>query len=422
MKNIKYIFTSMLCITLLFSCDNAIDIDPRDEIVESNALNSVRDIQDAAIGVYGGISGSNLIGWNSRFTDNTRKGVGNRGQGVQVHTWSINSSTVEPAGLWNNLYGVINRLNRVLAVIDNIPTKNAAEVLTINRIKAELLVIRAMNHFDLMRLYSPSFTNTSDLAVPYIDFPVVLEKPVRNTVAEVYTGIDKDLDAASALFGNSTNTKFYVTKDVISALKARVSLYKGNDNINAINNASTLISKYPLVNINSFPDVWTDASDTGVIFQLSRNPGEGAAGTLFTDNNGDIFFSPSDELVSLYSALDIRRFVYFNSNLQEVDKYPGTTANPGLNNIKMFRVAEQYLIRAESYAKEKDLVKAAADYNMLRRNRINNYVDETFTTELDALAKISEERRRELAFEGHRFFDLKRKVTFLLDTPKLNQK
>jgi hypothetical protein len=407
MKKMKFL-SLIIALSLAFTaCNDAIDIDPKDEIVESNALTSVSDIEDAVIGVYAAISGTNLVSWNSRFTDNTRKGVGNRGQGVQVHTWSINSSTTDVAAIWNNMYLVNNRLNRILSVIDGIPTNGDADIKLLKQLKGELLVIRAMTHFDLARYFSPSYTTESSLSVPYIDYPVVLEQPARNTMGEVYTKIEADLTSAASLLSGTTNDNFFVTADVIPALRARVALYK-KDNIAAITNATTVISRFNLSLINDFENIWTDGSEAEVIFKLKRNPGEGAIGTLFTDSNGDIFFSPSDELVSLYDAADKRKEVYFSPNLQEVFKYRGTASNSGLNDIKLFRVSEQYLIRAEAYAQENDLIKAAADYNKLRKNRIDSYVDETFASKTDALDKIALERRRELAFEGHHFFDLKR--------------
>ncbi|PCI33780.1 MAG: hypothetical protein COB60_07310 [Flavobacteriaceae bacterium] len=407
MKKLKYL-SIVLAMTLAFTaCNDAIEIDPKDEIVESNALTSVRDIEDAVIGVYAAISGSNLINWNSRFTDNTRKGVGNRGQGVQVHTWSINSSTGDAAAMWNNMYLVNNRLNRVLDVIDGIPTENDDDINLIKQLKGELLVIRAMSHFDLARYYSTSYTNESELSVPYIDYTVVLEKPSRNTMGEVYAFLDKDLNEASALLAGSSSSNIYITPDLIPALRARIALYK-EDNVSAITNATIVINKFNLAPNGEFVDIWTDDIEDEVIFKLKRNPGEGAIGTLFTASNGDIFFSPSDEIVSLYSDSDIRKEVYFSSDFQEVVKYPGTSSNAGLNDIKLFRVSEQYLIRAEAYAKEGDLVKAAADYNKLREKRITSYVNESFANLTEALSKIALERRRELAFEGHHFFDLKR--------------
>lgn len=408
-KYIKQLSLLVCFLAIAISCQDAINVVPKDEITESSAIENFDDVEDAVTGVYAAISGSNLISWNSRFTDNLKKGAGNRGQGVQVHTWSIVTSTNEPEGLWDNMYLVINRANRILAVIDNIPTDDASESTQLSVLKGELLTIRAMMHFDLTRLFSTSYTDLNVLAVPYVDFPVVLEKPARNTLGEVYTAIEKDLTEAASLITASTRSNIYISPDVIPALRARVALYKNttSDNTVAINNATSVINNNPISSISNFPLVWTDNSEQGVIFKLKRTPTNFAVGTLFTDTNGDVFFSPAKQLMDLYTSNDNRLSSYFVST-DEIGKYPGTSSVYGLNDIKLFRTAEQYLIRAEAYARDNKLTEAAADYNMVRKNRISSYTDETFASKSDAITKIREERRRELAYEGHRFFDLKR--------------
>jgi hypothetical protein len=68
-----------------------------------------------------------------------------------------------------------------------------------------------------------------------------------------------------------------------------------------------------------------------------------------------------------------------------------------------------YLIRAEARAETANLTGAAADLNELRAARINNYTNATFTTKDDIISAVMTERFKELPFEGHRFFDAKRR-------------
>ena len=68
-----------------------------------------------------------------------------------------------------------------------------------------------------------------------------------------------------------------------------------------------------------------------------------------------------------------------------------------------------YLIRAEAKAETNDLAGAAADVNALRAARITDYTDVSFATKEEAIAAILQERFKELAFEGHRFWDLRRR-------------
>ena len=75
----------------------------------------------------------------------------------------------------------------------------------------------------------------------------------------------------------------------------------------------------------------------------------------------------------------------------------------------MFRIAEMYLIRAEANAEKTNLAAAATDLNTLRARRITGYADQTFAGKQAIIDSVYTERYKELAFEGHRFFDLRRR-------------
>jgi hypothetical protein len=91
-----------------------------------------------------------------------------------------------------------------------------------------------------------------------------------------------------------------------------------------------------------------------------------------------------------------------------VNKYVGGTSTaPGLVDVKLFRTGEMYLIRAEARAESTG--DAAADLNALRSARITGYTAATFADKATLVDAIFAERFKELAFEGHRFFDLKRR-------------
>jgi hypothetical protein len=121
-----------------------------------------------------------------------------------------------------------------------------------------------------------------------------------------------------------------------------------------------------------------------------------------------IIWLASDKLTASYEPGDIRLNTFIDGGNQKILKYPGDPSTVGLNDIKLFRVSEQYFIRAEAYANSGQITQAATDINTLRANRIAGATDITFDGQSDAIAKIMQERFRELPFEGHRFFDLKR--------------
>jgi hypothetical protein len=133
---------------------------------------------------------------------------------------------------------------------------------------------------------------------------------------------------------------------------------------------------------------------------------------------------PSNKLWDVYDQdNDIRFGAYLKDEplltggrpTQIIQKYAGTTygtTGENLANAKVFRTGEMYLIRAEARA-ELGMITGAnsaeSDLNTLRAARINGYVDETFATKEAVITAIIEERFKELPFEGHRFFDLKRR-------------
>ncbi|RZK45401.1 MAG: RagB/SusD family nutrient uptake outer membrane protein, partial [Pedobacter sp.] len=98
-----------------------------------------------------------------------------------------------------------------------------------------------------------------------------------------------------------------------------------------------------------------------------------------------------------------------------VAKYAGTgyaTNNENVADIKIFRTAEMYLIRAEARAESGSVSGAASaetDLNALRAARITGYSPVVLGNKETAINEILQERFKELAFEGHRFFDLKRR-------------
>ena len=424
----KNIFKFLFFVGILFtSCEDAYNVDPDDEILESNAITSVADLEKAAIALYGTVSGSNLINYSSRFTDDLRLPADNRGQGVQVHTWGITAGDTTVESLWFNLYNVISRANRILAILDDIPAVTADEQVSKARIKAECLGLRAMSHFDLLRAFGLSYDgNSTELGIPNINYVVVFEQPSRNTVSENYSFINNDITTALGLLDASYTDNTRLTVNALNALKARVALYQG-EYATAISSATEVINNVPLATATEYADIWTDSSESEVVFKLKRTTGDGAVGTIFQDTNGDIFFYMSNNLTTAainyaYGAstavpptdprfgalLDLENSS-FASGVFVVGKYLGTTANFGLNDVKVFRTSEMYLIRAEAYARTSQLDMAGTDMTTLRSNR--GYTSATtYSTQAAALTDIIEnERRVELAFEGHRYFDMKRR-------------
>lgn len=400
----------LLSLSLFTGCEDAYQVGPDDEITESNAITSLTDFRDGVIGVYANMPANSAISWNSWFTDELQLPESNNGQGIQVHTWSITTSDNTAQAIFNSYYTVINRANRILDAAGNFSVAEQ-DVAEFDKLKGELYAIRAWAHFKVLTYFSTTYTDESALAVPYIDYVVVLEKPARNTVGEVFAGIENDLFEAKQLIPTTFTDNIFFTLDAVTALEARMALYR-EDFSTAIAKSTILINKYDLADISSFPSIWTDNEDTENIFKLARVVGDGAVGQIYNANATLVYWLASEKLFNAYDSNDIRLSLIDNST-RVIQKYPGDASTVGLNDIKEFRLAEQYLIRAEAYAKSTQLLLAANDYNALRMNRIVGYSPESFSNVVEAMSGILDERYRELAFEGHRFLDLKRTNTDL---------
>ncbi len=414
---ITKILLLFVSISMIWGCNDAIDIAPADEIVESNAITSVSEAGEAVLGVYATATNTNPIYWNALFTDELVISPGNNGQGIQTHTWSINSGNGESAGIYNSFSVTINRANRVLKAMESLTPDGPEEEEELAGYKAQMLALRGWAHFSMATYFTTSFTDMDALAVPYVDYVVVLETPNRNTWGELLAGVKSDLDEAEALFPSSTNSVFFMSPDAITALRARIALYT-QDYTEAVAQSTKLINKYTLPSISEYPLIWTDESMVGQIFKLARVVGDGAVGQLFNPSPQLTYFNPSTKILEAYQEGDVRTSVFFD-DLNRIVKYPGTESEIGLNDVKIFRVSEQYLIRAEANLRKSspDVAAAQADYNKLRRNRIAGYEDETFTTTSSSIDLVMLERYRELAYEGHRFLDLKRTNSALVRNP-----
>lgn len=417
MKNYNKLFCLFLIIGItLTSCNDAVDVKPQGIVLEENALNTVPNLEQGLIGVYSAVSGSNVIDYSSRFTDDLKVAATNRGQGLQVHNWRTVANTNEPANLWANLLVVINRANRIIEASERVPAENESEENTKSSILGECFALRAYAHFELYRLFSQSY-ELDALSIPIVDGVFVFEQPERNTVSEVLDFIEDDLIEAESRLSLTGEGNRFMSGLAAKALRSRLALYAG-DYEKAVNLSTEVINNSTIATTQTeYLGIWTDDYEDEVIFKLSRTAGQARVGTLFTDVNGDIFFNPSLSLFNELEAGDYRTPVIVDLENSDNDvtnlivgKYLGNEANPGLNDIKILRTSEQYLIRAEAHLRKNnaDLQAASNDMETLKNARKDFDVTVNYSNINDGLRDILRERRLELAFEGHRLFDLRR--------------
>lgn len=426
MKKNKLIVLSFLLLSL-GACKKVIDVKETDFIGGDIALKTVNNNEQGIIGAYSAMNVEMGILLNAVFADEVR--VGEFYNAATVHEWQYSSTDVslrDSYTAFNLYYTIIDRVNRVLVALPNAVAANATEVAKKERLRGEALFLRAFCHFELYKYYSNSSVGT-DLAMAYMETPS-LAPTARIQVAPYFVKLKADMVAAKPLLPTALTDIYRATRPAVSALQARVALYL-KEYADAITFSTEFINTIPLSPMNQFAGIWTDANRNEVAFKLSRTASLGGRiGSLFHGTSANsaaiaqITWLPSNKLWDSYDKLnDVRFASYFRTEpllavagrpSQLIAKYRGTTYGTPTEHVadaKVFRTGEMYLIRAEAHAEAGNLVSAAADLNDLRTARITGYTNVALATKDAAITAIMEERFKELPYEGHRFWDLKRR-------------
>jgi hypothetical protein len=436
MKMKKYLIFS-LALSLLFSCDDALDRVPVDSLVEQTAYTSVADLEAGLAGVLGQISFNAKIRINSTFTDDCKIGVDNGGQELNYLNLILDPNT-NSAGIWNNRYSFINGINRLLQASSGIAA-GVGEQDRKDYVTGQCLAFRAWAHYDLL-LYYGLEGGASALGVPYVDYVSADATPARNTTEAVLTAIADDLAAAETLLISAAASDVnFASADFVTFLRARIGLEYGDLNLptigadydSAILACDDLIAKYPLADFAQYLGMFTELNNatdtTEVIWKYDNVQGftENFAGVwAFTANavpgptvemsnglyNSFLFNGAAPDDIRINVVLNPNSDV--NDNLFIINKYPPNGDASYVNDYKGMRISEIYLIRAEANVRKAspNLLAAAADVFSVRfaRNISGTVTQENYANSTAAFTDILLERRRELCFEGHRYTDLKR--------------
>ena len=408
-------YTLALCLIMLTASCAKLDLAPSDTISPEKAFRNIADINLGVLGAYALIDGT-TIGVVSTVSDEatfpTENSVGNSDSFRWIYTAANGSVT----SLYGSYYTAIDRVNRTLAGLDAL-TLAGADVALGTRYRGELLALRAYFHFELLRSFASSY-QAGALGVPYMKVSEI-GYPARDNFEVVVANAKADLIAAKSLIPSTFTDKTRITKIGISAIQARVALYEKNWP-EAITYTNEVIAAFPLATKAQFPGLWTDANDNEVIWKAKRvGTSDSRVGDFyFRQTGGIVLYAPAFKLIASFDQVnDIHYPAYIKFDATRtgtksqylVNKYIGglPATSPGLTDIKLFRTGEMYLIKSEAEAESTG--DAAGDLNALRAARINGYVNETFADKPTLITAIINERYKELAFEGHRFFDLKRR-------------
>ena len=342
-------------------------------------------------------------------------------------TLSVNTSI---APIWQNHYMVILRANAIIARVPSITEIGFTDVQK-KQMVAEAKFMRAITYFQLVNLFAQPYncSQGTNLGVPIVlkEFMATkIEFPSRSSVNDVHTQIKKDLEEAMVdlpvSYGTSSETRGRATKGAANGFLSRLHLYRGEwaaaaTSADAVISASptyALAANYNFYSGNTAEDVFTiemsttDNSGTGGggLANFHRPASFGGRGdapfstslvNAFLQEPGDLRLNLSDSAVA--SDGPVRRFTL---------KYPDAKTNS--DNSPVMRVTEMYLNEAEALAQVNGINQTSINLvNALRtRAGLSKWTLVTFLTKQTFLNAILNERRKELAFEGHRRMDLLR--------------
>ena len=477
MKKIFSLLILGVFFTIIFlGCDKALNIEPRQSVSSEVALQSREGINAAITGVYSRLKstrvyGRDLIALPDALSDN---GYATNNSGRLIGEARNNFRAHFTDALWQTSYIAINDINLVLEALPTLNINPALPTTERNQIEGELYFLRALFHFNLALAYAyiPGAivasqdkggiplvligTKTLDQAIKFL--------PSRSPINDVYAQIVKDFEEANArlsypgtIFPNRAN------KAAAQAMLSRVNLYR-KDYANAKRWADSCITiaGSRLTDSTGYVAQWRRSTHDETLFQvqfLNTNENIGvneslqtsfttlttvgvrnitggfgdlvpslsllnALGITLAGGNTNANFLSSNNTVIQSRSRDVRNLLYEvgttgrNKAFVETTKYLGKNGAINLDNIPVVRIAEVYLSRAEALSTPGSSVldesAALADLNKIA---INRGLTAFSLAGSNLYEEILRQRRIELAFEGHRFWDLKRLGRNILKGP-----
>ena len=444
---LKYNLIAIALLGFSFSsCSDFLEQNPQTDLSENDFYKTADDILSAVNGAYSSLQEGDIYGnwyvFGEIPSDNTRNQLsGSVTTQNEFDQFYIDTQNSMIASFWKAAYKVINRTNTVLGRIDGIEIN--AELA--NRYKLECKFIRALMYFNLVRVYGdvPLVLKEISISESYD----ILREPKEN----VYNQIIADLKEAQGLpVSYSTAEDGRATQGAAKALLADVYMtlhkYAEAETILAeiINSGRySLLENTPgSLNIDGYKNVFSPVNHNSKegIFEiqfLKGGYGEGSnyANNFAPESSGTNVVAvggtggnniPEMDIYNAYEEGDLRRDFsmslgyYDNRKNNEwvesryVCKFMDVPYqnNDASNNYPVIRYADVILMYAEALNQNGKTAEACKYLNMTRRRGFGYQTTETSPVDLQTTDKaqfalmVEQERRVELAFENHRWFDL----------------
>lgn len=415
----KKIFITIVSLTIITSCSSdLLDVNPEAQKVSSQFYNNSAEIEQGVVSVYGALQYTGqyqlaMPALGELPSDNTYDEV----PANDAFTYGeLDFFTIQPnnsliASAWKDNYIGIQQANIILARINKIP--DMTDALKSARI-GEMKFLRALMYFNLVRIFG--------------DVPLVLKETTnvndyfgqsRTPVAEVYAAVEADLKEAINLLPSTAAQKGRATKGAALGMLGKVLLTqkKYTESLTYLNQVES--SGYQLLtDVTKIFDV-ANENNSEIIFDVQFASGlngnsEGSTAFQMFSPSGSVSGAkghnlPTKEVYNLYSTGDTRRSAYIGltSNgipfSKKLVKTSNTIADGG-SNFVVLRLADVFLMMAESYAEQNDWANANIYLNKIKARAGISAIN--FSNKDLLLNEIDKERRLEFVGEGHRWFDL----------------
>ncbi|POY38598.1 hypothetical protein C3K47_04170 [Solitalea longa] len=430
-------------LSTLFSCKEYLDVRPDDKILEDQAFSTPHGVNAALNGLYISLAKQGLYGGNltlstvdilaQRYNLSAQHGL----YKIATYAYTERPAVERIDSIWTNAYGTILNANLFVEKLEKY--KGAVSSETESIYKGEALAIRAMLHFDLLRLYGPMY-NSADSTKASIPYYSKTETKIKELLPanKVMDLICADLSQAASLLEKDPiitqgvmstlqgdgadfmrNRNYRLNYYAVKALQARVNMYRGNK-VAALAAAKVLID-----NADKF--AWVTTSNA---LEEKANPDrvfstEMIMGVFSSQLYSNYLntFSPDLPDAAILAPLSARLQNVFESNENDF-RYNLNWSIP-TNGGKSFRVfykyadivdktknfrftiplmkiSEMYYIAAEC---EPDIDQAFAYLNTVRGNRGLTSLE----TSVSLTTELQKEYQKEFFGEGQLFYYYKRK-------------
>lgn len=425
----------ILTILTLISCEDTLEQRFSDSVEVSETIVDLNSLNLAANGTYSffahlGHYNRNFILIPEIISDNAFINTfDNTGRFLEFDDYIVNANDTRVKESYNNMSRIIATTSIVINKANSLPFPETEREKASHYI-GEMHALRALAFHNFLLLFAQPYNFTPDashLGIPIPDFELLgdgenIQEPGRSTTKMVYNQIISDLLTAIDLL-HVESKPFRMDLNAAKALLARIYLHmrdwKGARDMSTdviLNSGKSLLTR------NNYLDSWAEDSNSESLFILSNietdNSGTSSIGHFYL-NFKDAF--ATDDFKNTLSNTDIRKELYpSEGSLNLVTKFPRIDLQDG--NIPVLRLSEVYLIKAEAHAQLNENLEAQQTLDVIIQRADSEILPASTETGQALLDKILLERRKELAYEGFRLFDLTRyAITFTKFRQDANQ-